>query len=590
MLGRAATLRVALAGSLLSMVAAHGCGARTPLGVADGVGPTDAFCRKAEYEAGSSEVSIYVLLDVSESMSQDEKWVQATAALAAFASSPGAAGLAMGLQYFPLPGSCDVSHYALPAVPVAPLPGNAAAIEASLAQHYPDWGDTPTGPALHGGLEYARALRLADPERAVLVALVTDGAPNACGSTTDAVAQLAAEGAGADPRVRTFVIGLETGYVADMTRIAEAGGTGEPVLIGPGPDAAQRIIEALEKVRATGEECVYAVPAVGDDHQAAAKDVTVVTESEDGAITEIDLVTNASGCGQAPGFTLDDPTAPNVVRLCPALCDAIHDHPGTKVRVIAGCGGDPSDDSVPKPSDDCDGVVSFQCVTKCGAGKSTLPVCENGSWRCPPGTVSNTSCTSCAPTPHGCCLPDGTLSEGACVDGAWTCPPGASLFGAPGCSPPEVCTVTLPCPLGSYCKVPDFSCGLGILPGSCAPVPTSCSDDDVQACGCDGQVHAHACAAAQSGADLSTEGCAEPPLHFRCGPLFCQTSSEICRTTLDLTVVLAPESFACIDASASCPDGCGCGACGPCPSGKVCTEDCTSDGAERHVSCTILGP
>ena len=74
-----------------------------------------------------------------------------------------------------------------PPSPIAPLPGNAANIKASLAAQMPA-GDTPTLPALRGAIEYARAARIGDPTSRVLVALATDGAPDACDSTTEAVA------------------------------------------------------------------------------------------------------------------------------------------------------------------------------------------------------------------------------------------------------------------------------------------------------------------------------------------------------------------------------------------------------------------
>jgi hypothetical protein len=69
---------------------------------------------------------------------------------------------------------------------------------------------------LRGAISYVRALRLADPSRDIAVVLVTDGAPDACHSSTRTVVEIASEAATVDPRVSTFVVGLANGYVDDM--------------------------------------------------------------------------------------------------------------------------------------------------------------------------------------------------------------------------------------------------------------------------------------------------------------------------------------------------------------------------------------
>jgi len=519
-------------------------------------------------------------------MLADAKWDQATAALAAFAQDPATAGLGLGIQFFPLGSSCDVDKYALPAVPMAPLPANSTKIQAALAKQTPD-GDTPTWPALRGGVEYARALRLAEPSQDVIVALVTDGAPNACGSTTDSVAQLAAEAATTEPQVLTFVIGLAVGYVEDMQRIAKAGGTGAPILIHDTTMSAQELVAALNFVRETQLQCRYAIPSVDTD-ELEPTDIGVSYRLDPGdAPTELPLVSGPGDCGMAGGFYVDDPALPRAVTLCTSTCETLHTRPAAKVTVVAGCGTGVPPGQPPPTGSPCDGTIEFQCVHACGDPTSTLPTCVEGEYRCPAGTVSNVACTVCPAVPHGCCKSDGTLADAACVGGAWICPPGAQIFGTPGCSPPDVCAPLLPCASGQYCKVPDFTCGSGNVPGTCAPIPAGCSDPGPPACGCDGATYTSPCAASAAGIDLSTEsGCAGPAGTYPCGPLFCRTADQVCKKTLDLTKVIAPESFACI--APACPTGCGCNACEPCPGGLTCTESCTSDGQNHFLTCTAF--
>src|SRR5690242_12957970 len=76
------------------------CGARTelPLGRSH-TPPSTAFCGSSDYETGFSELAIHVLLDKSDSMNQDGKWDEATAALGAFVDDPDAADIGIGLQY-----------------------------------------------------------------------------------------------------------------------------------------------------------------------------------------------------------------------------------------------------------------------------------------------------------------------------------------------------------------------------------------------------------------------------------------------------------------------------------------------------------
>lgn len=594
------TAFVALAASL----SLSGCGARSGLpgsGAASeepvSVPPvTAAYCAAAEYRSGYASLGLFVLLDRSASMLDDNKWSQATVALSSFVHAPQAAGLEVGLSYFPFGKDvCDVVGYTIPQVPMGPLPANADAVDQSLAEHYPGIGETPTLPAIRGAIEYVRSLVLADPSRSIVLALVTDGSPNACDSTTRKVAIAAGQGASAEPQVLTFVIGLESGFVEDMQAIAEAGGTGDPIFVGKSEGSVQRLMEALKFLRDTQLSCSYAIPKPGAPFLAG--DIRV--GSRPGASAgwgDVSPVLGASDCSTGPrGYYLDDPQSPTRVKLCPVLCDELRQSPGSAVQVTVGCGtgapdgGPPADAGPTEGGGICSGVVGFACFDACDSPVEKQPICVQGEWVCPAGTISTDQCEACPVVPHGCCASDGTISQAFCVAQKWECPPGAPMFGEPGCTAPEACAPTLACPPGMLCVAPDYLCGASKLAGHCEPTPVGCPGTSAPVCGCDGKVHPSACEAASVHVDLAGAGdCAVPAGTFACGPLFCPQAGHVCRLTQDYTAVPSRQSYACAPLPAGCSDGCGCGLCDPCPDGNNCTEGCYTQESGPVLQCNLL--
>jgi hypothetical protein len=574
MLRSSFTVRI-LASALLASSALAippGCGARSSLSSPAPV-PSNVFCGRASYNGGFAGLSIYVLLDQSASMADDGKWDSVTAAIGSFAGSPEAAGIGMGMQFFPLGDSCSDTTYATPAAPIQLLPTNAAVIQAALAAHQPH-GDTPTVPALRGAIEYARASMIADPTREVLVVLATDGDPDDCSSDVQGVAAVAAAGVSGQPQVLTAVIGIENADTTALDTMASAGGLGAPIPVGSGTGAAQQFVDALRTLRDNAVSCRYAVPPT-PGASPVQTDIAVSTTTAPGAKpAEIKLVAGLPGCA-AGGFYVDDPEAPAAVTLCPDTCQAVHEASGSTVEVSAGCGAGSPPPGTPVAGDGgtCDSTVDFQCVPECGSTVPAVePECIASNWVCGAGLVSTATCSECLPVPHGCCKADGSIADGSCIDGTWQCPPGAQLFGTGTCKPPAACAATLPCALTDYCKVPDASCGKGSLAGSCQTIPASCSGGGPPVCGCDGQTHASACAASLAGVDVSASGaCAAPAGTFPCGPLFCQISGEVCRK-----VPSSPPAYACVTAPPGCPTGCNCDLCPTCPT-KMCADVCTQD-------------
>ncbi len=574
-------------------LAAGACGSRTGLLVdtSEPAPPSAEFCALQDYSAGGADLAIYIMLDRSLSMEDNDKWQQATAAIDAFAHAPDMAGVSVGLNYFPSGWDCSIKTYSVPAVPVALLPGNADAIAASLAAQSP-WGETPTLPALEGAIQYARALMLAEPSRKAVIALVTDGAPNDCDSTPSSVAAVAHDGASGTPQVLTFAIGLRVGFVGDLDIVAANGGTGKPILVSNGPKAGQELVDALRELRDAETSCHFAVPPVpgvtvrGDDVRVGYRPDTSTS------LASVPRVADASGCAATPNaYYLDDDSKPSAVELCPALCAAVHAQASSHVTVASGCGGsfDAGPPTTLPDAGNCGGLVSFNCVTKCGSTDYVDPICVSGFWTCPPGSVSLKQCADCPPVPHACCLAGAQLTDASCIDGAWICPPGGTMYGQPGCTAPAVCAAALPCASGQYCVSPDFACGTGGFAGHCVPVPSACDPSGPPVCGCDSKTYSNACQASQQAVDLSaTASCPVIANHFACGPLFCNTASEVCRKTPGSAAGLF--DYACLALPPGCVTGCNCSLCPPCPAGKLCKDVCSQDPASggRLLTCAEL--
>jgi hypothetical protein len=582
-----------------TLVAPGGCGARSDLPVPAAQAPppppvSKLFCAEVSYASGFGGLSIYLLLDQSQSMADDMKWDSVTAAIGAFVEDPLAAGIGMGMQFFPLDDVCNSDAYASPAAPIQILQSNAAAIKTSLAAHKPN-GVTPMQPALRGAIEYARAALLAEPTRQVIVVLATDGEPDECASTVDNVAATAADGLGGTPQVLTAVIGIQNAQTDALAEIAASGGAGAPIPIGSGPDAAQEFVNALRSIRDGEQSCRFVIPPT-PGVTPKSTDIAVSYRSAPGAgPMALPLLAGGASCSAEGGFYLDDELHPTAAILCPGNCATAHTSGGSTITVTAGCGEGSPPPGGPPPDGgmDCGSAVDFACVTACDdPASAVVPLCVGTQWACAAGLISTTTCTDCNAVPHGCCKGDGTFDQASCINGAWTCPPGGDLFGTATCEPPAVCAATLPCALTQYCQVPDASCGQGTVLGSCQALPVSCPSGGPPACGCDAQVYPSACAAAAAGIDVAVNGsCVIPVGTFVCGPLFCRTADEICEKVVDFSQSVAPNSYACLAKPPTCPTGCGCKLCPTCPPGSMgCTESCAPDpdtgGAD--LTCTEL--
>lgn len=248
--------------------------------------------------------------------------------------------------------SCALSDYALPAVPIGALSGNAAALDASLASVQPI-GLTPTAPALAGALRQARDYANAEPSHRVVAVLATDGLPTDClasGVTTAAeavaaVADVAAQGVGFTPSIETYVIGVfapaDTDAMLHLDTMALAGGTERAFLVDATGSVDQDFRAALDAIRGGTLACEFQLPAAPEERTLDYRLVNVEL-TDPGGTRALLYVGDAGSCGQAElGWYYDaDPEqggVPTKISACPAACDALQSATDASVAIRLGC-------------------------------------------------------------------------------------------------------------------------------------------------------------------------------------------------------------------------------------------------------------
>jgi hypothetical protein len=220
-------------------------------------------------------------------------------------------------------------------VPIAPLSTNAAAIIASIALHAP-LTNTPTLPAIEGGVQFVAGYAADHPEYKVVLVLATDGEPSGCSSDLASVGTAAAAGLAATPSVETYVIGVGDN-LANLDAIAAAGGTKQAFLVSD-TNVQQDLVMALTAIQGAVLPCQYAVPTSSLGQALDFGKVNVQYTAGGGAVQEFQKVVSLADC--TPGGKLwyyDDNTAPTQILLCPDTCQAVAGDPAAKVNVVLDC-------------------------------------------------------------------------------------------------------------------------------------------------------------------------------------------------------------------------------------------------------------
>lgn len=303
----------------------------------------DKSCAQATVTAETVPLAMLVLIDRSGSMAGD-KWTAATSAIRTFADRAEVVGMQMGLNFFPPLGTgdqCAYSTYAQPAVGVAPLPDNVIPIQQKLASTDVT-GSTPMSGGLGGSIEAMRSFLQENPASEPVIILVTDGDPAGCGTLTDVIG-IASDGAnpkGTEPRVRTFVVGMQGATFSNLDKIAVAGGGFSTAFnVGTGTAAQQGLVDALEAVRTGAIGCEYILPPPPSGRLDLESVEVRYSPGGNDPVQTMRKVDSKGDCGQQTGgYYYDNPTDPTRVVLCPASCDLVRSAPAeAKVELFFGC-------------------------------------------------------------------------------------------------------------------------------------------------------------------------------------------------------------------------------------------------------------
>jgi hypothetical protein len=307
-------------------------------------------CAGTLYKGQSLPTDLFVMFDQSGSMLTKDMDGGGLTRLDAvrngvyqFLKAPESAGLGVGIGYFgyhPLScmcTSCNPADYATPKVEIGELPGQAAALMASLGGIEPT-GETPTGAAIRGACTYAKARKAANPMRNISILLVTDGEPKAplsmatgCNPTLEDAVAAAGECAAAG--ISTYVLGVGPS-LDNLNKIAAAGQTKNAYLVAAG--GTPGIIKALSDIRSNAMiPCQMQIPGVGTRAVDFQK-VNVVYADAACKASTFNYVESVDRCGSGGGWYYDNKMAPTQINLCNLTCEQVK-AAGGQLVVSVGC-------------------------------------------------------------------------------------------------------------------------------------------------------------------------------------------------------------------------------------------------------------
>ncbi len=323
-------------------------------------------CAQINESATLVPVNMFITIDKSGSMEDDDKWVMASSAFSAFFDDPEAGGLSLALRLWPTAGcdheTCNIDACGTPQVPLGVLsdPDHRQALKDLLNGTTPG-GWTPMSAALNGAIQWSRNhLQSVEGEEKVVIILVTDGDPIGCdpeccdvdgcdectinkdcldiSCAVHKVAGIAAE-AFIDDGVRTYTVGLEGSSEADMDLIAEAGGTTTGFFVSNSGDAEAALVATLKEIQSQAVPCSFALPQPDNPGDELNLDLVGIRYKSGSAGGESFLpqVDGASACTDAGGFYYNNPDYPTMATLCPASCGIVQADGEAVIDFALGC-------------------------------------------------------------------------------------------------------------------------------------------------------------------------------------------------------------------------------------------------------------
>ena len=379
-------------------------------------------CAQVTDKATLVDVNMYILIDKSGSMMDDDKWVNTQDAFTSFFQSPDAAPLNVALRFWPDDGcedldpndmnnndpTCDIAPCATPQVALGPLSdaGHQQDLIDLFASKNPG-GATPMSAALEGGIAWAEAQMAASPEEPAIVVLVTDGEPNGCLEDPASIEQIVSDGFQAGTPI--YAVGLEGSGEALMNAIATAGGTTDAFFIGSMNGEAE-LLAAMLEIAGQSVQCTIPIPAPQGGEILDPELVRIEYLSGTGETILVPQVENVSECGAAGGWYYDDNDNPTTITFCSATCGTVQVDTAAQVDVALGCECETDADC---PGDNL--CVDHKCIDPC-TDDSQCPfehICIAG--RCTP--EQGDECKVDADCPFGLRCIGGQCSAGGVIVG-----------------------------------------------------------------------------------------------------------------------------------------------------------------------------
>ena len=310
--------------------------------------PAVEECVSAGVASQTRPVNLFLALDSSGSMggrNVAQRWNPVTVALKAFLSDPASEGLNAALQVFPAPSAfqlsgrniraamCRADSYQAADVPVQALPDKGDF--SRLIDAHETMGVTPTNPMFQGVIQQAEGVLAADPAARAAIVMLSDGIPTICssGDLTGTERSALTVAAVAD-RIPTYVIGVGEN-LDNLNAIAQAGGTGEALLIDPTDPEATRlqILSRLDEIRGAVASCEVTIPEPPVGKRLDPDKVFANIHNVNAPTIEVPYEPD---CLTGTGFRYDDVDAPTSINLCEKACDALAQADAT-VEVVFGC-------------------------------------------------------------------------------------------------------------------------------------------------------------------------------------------------------------------------------------------------------------
>lgn len=295
-----------------------------------------ATCTSIKEAASRVQLDILFVIDRSESMS-GPKWLGTTSALTTFFNDPASAKIGAGMVFFPRDNEafCAPETYQMLDVPIDVLPANSFALTNAFPADATGYSGTPTYAALKGALQVATAHQDANPKHKVIVVLATDGDPYNCPESSIPLIAGLAKSARNYNGVLTYVIGVSGSTIANLNKIATAGGTTATYDI---TNDISQFSTNMKDIREKALGCQFEIPPVPNGKELDPDEVNVSYTPEGMGMPKLLLrADDVTSCSDKPGWYYDSKNAPTKIILCPASCVTVQADLKAEITALFGC-------------------------------------------------------------------------------------------------------------------------------------------------------------------------------------------------------------------------------------------------------------